>query len=335
MRVSPSGTEVTPAGLAAERRQTPQSDPWWQDSVVLAWWDLKLGVGGYHRIGHQPGHPDGPRVELVNNVFSHDKIFKRCQSLPLTESARLENGFGSDGTVSYVFDDHPVWTFASPEVDGVLHLRDHHEAVDIYPKGGHLAERISSGHLEAAGVVTGTLTLDGRTYEIDGLAIRDRGWGVRHWDEILAHRWVAANFGPEASVYAVSVLGADGTLSDFGCVIRGDELMYAKKVDIVTYMERDGLTHRGGHVRLELVDGEVVELRAEVLAKGAVSWMVQTTNVNDTLCKATWAERVGICDFEISNNASAGKGRPVMALNGVIHDGLHEVSAIIEGAQHG
>ena len=30
-------------------------DPLWQESVVLTWWDHARGVGGFHRLGHEPG----------------------------------------------------------------------------------------------------------------------------------------------------------------------------------------------------------------------------------------------------------------------------------------
>jgi hypothetical protein len=284
-------------------------------------------VGGYHRIGHQVGHPDGPRIELSNNFFSSDRVLKQSESLVLREEDRRPLGFGSgDGTVAFEFDDHAVWTFRQEEVSGELHVRDTHAPVDMYPKRGQVAERFAPDHLEAAGAVTGELTFDGRTYQVNGLAVRDHGWGVRYWEEFLAHRWVAANFGPEATVYAVSVLGTSGRIVDFGCVIRGDKLTYASEIDIITYLERDGLTHRGGHVRMVLADGEIVEMEAEVLQKGAVSWMAQRMAVNDTVCRVTWGDRVGICDFEISNNATAGGTEPICAINGFVRDGLHHVN---------
>ena len=45
--------------------------------------------------------------------------------------------------------------------------------------------------------------------------------------------------------------------------------------------------------------------------------------INDTICRFTWGDRVGVGDFEISNNAGAGATEPVCAINGVLADGLH------------
>lgn len=319
------GSEIATLGPEFEGVQAPEDHERWQDSVVLCWWDLERDVGGYHRIGHQPGHPEGPEAQVSSAFFTGDLVLKRNELLPLRKEDRpASGGFGGgDGRIGFAYTDHAVWTFDEPEVSGQLSIADFHPPVDIYPKRDSFAERITSGHLEASGRITGDLTLDGRGYRVDGLAFRDHGWGVRYWEEILAHRWVCATFGPEATVLAVSVVSADGRINDFGCVIRDDEIAYAGDLDVVTFFERDGLTHRGGTVRMVLDDGEVIELEAEVLQKGAVSWMAGRSAINDTMCRVRWGDRVGICDFEVSNNAAAGSTLPVVALNGFVEDGLH------------
>jgi hypothetical protein len=96
-------------------------------------------------------------------------------------------------------------------------------------------------------------------------------------------------------------------------------------VDILTYLESDGLTHRGGRLRMELPDAEIVDIALEPLQRGAVSWMVDLMAVTDTMCTMQSGDRVGICNFEISNNAARGRFRPRFAVNGVTEDGLHVV----------
>ena len=326
MRTVPSDVPVPILGPAFERRQTPQSDPWWQDSVVLCWWDAGNRIGGFHRIGHQPNLPDGPSVELSTNLFLADRVLKRCEQLPLREEDRRPDGFGcGDGSVRFAFTDHAIWRFAGEDVSGELHVRNVHDPVDIYPKRGDVGERIAAGHLEAAGRVTGELTVEGRRFAVDGAAIRDHGWGVRHWDEILVHRWLAVSFGEDATVYAVSILTRSGQLADFGCVVRGDELAYADDLEIVTFLERDGVSHRGGTLRMRLATGEVVVLEAEPIQKGVVSWMARRAAINDTICRFTWGDRVGYGDFETSNNPCAGATEPPVGLQAFVRDGLHHV----------
>jgi hypothetical protein len=245
-----------------------------------------------------------------------------------------ETGFGcGDDGCRFDFTDHAVWTFHDDEVQGELHITDFHPPVDIYPKKGQLAERITAGHLEVGGSVTGQLRLHGTDYQIQGLAFRDHGWGKRFWEDFVAHRWVAGVFGPDLTVLAVSVLGTDDNIAEFGCVIRDDEITYADTVDIITNLETDGLTHRGGRVRMQLPardsDGtETLEIAIDPLQKGAVSWMVDLMAVTDTMCTLTIDGgpedgRVGICNFEVSNNAARGRFRPRFAVNGLTEDGLH------------
>jgi len=73
-------------------------------------------------------------------------------------------------------------------------------------------------------------------YKVDGLGIRDHGWGPRDWSTVYSHRWVAGTCGPELSFIAVSWHAIDDTISNFGWVIRGDKVTLAKKLDILTCM---------------------------------------------------------------------------------------------------
>jgi hypothetical protein len=314
-------------GPEMELRREPENDPAWQDSVVLCWWDLERGIGGYHRIGHRPYAADGPRADLSSAIFTGDRVLKRNETVPLTDQDRLDSGgwgWGA-GACTFEFGDAATWTFAHPEVSGQLRIADFHQPVDVYPKSGQLSERITSGHLEAGGRITGGLSFDGIDYAIDGLAFRDHGWGKRHWDEILAHRWVVGTFDPDAVTLAVSVLGSSGQLANFGCVIRGGDVQLARQVDITARILEDGLTHDGGRATIVLDGGETITIDAEPLQKGAIFWMADQFALNDCLCKLSWGDRIGVGNFEVSNNPLGGSARPVAAINGVIDDGLHAV----------
>ena len=82
-------------------------------------------------------------------------------------------------------------------------------------------------------------------------------------------------------------------------------------------MEHDALTHNGGHVTMQLADGETVELECEILQKGVVSWMADVVTTTDTLCRIRWGDRVGICNFEMSNNPGRGRFNPRFATHGL------------------
>jgi hypothetical protein len=268
-----------------------------------------------------PRRTAGPPDE---QLFGPDCVYKRCGFILFRPEDQGESTYGcSDGTCSFEFTDHAIWRFDQAEVSEELRVHDSHTAVDIDPKTGQLAERITAGRLEVGTTVTGAVPLNGNHYEVDGLAFRDHGWGKRYWEDFVAHRWVAGTFGPDLTVLAVSVLGTDNELAEFDCIIRDDVLTYADEVEIVPYLEPDALTDNGGRARLEMPDGEITAIDIETLQKGAVSWMPGEMSVTDTMSRMTYGDRVGICNFEISNNASSGRARARFATMGFTEDGLH------------
>jgi hypothetical protein len=318
--------ESAELGPEHEVRHEPEIHEQWQESVVLCWWDSNNRIGGYHRIGHQPYRSSGPLAHLSNNVFTPEWVYKRCEILPLRSEDQFRTGFGcGDGTCKFDFTDHAIWTFQQKEIRGELHVEDFHVPVDIYPKRGQLAEQITAGHLEVGGRITGLLDIDGRPMEVDGLCFRDHGWGKRHWDAFVAHRWIAGTFGPDLTLLALSVVGTDDHEISFGCVIRDTELVRADTVDILTYMEQDGLTHRGGRVHMKLNNGEVLDIDCVPLQKGVVSWFADCMSTVDTMCRMTYKDRVGICDFEISTNPGRGRHRALAGKNAFTVDGVHRL----------
>lgn len=320
------GGNVTELGREDEWLHAPDGDPDWQDSVVLCWWDQKNHVGGYHRIGIHPHHRDGARAHLTNNFFAKDCVYKRCEFIPLRSEQISRSKYDcGDGTCTFEFTDHAIWTFNQPEVSGQLHIHDYHPPIDAYPKKGQLAEQLTAGHLEVGGRISGALTLNGKKYNVEGLAFRDHGWGKRVWNVIINHRWIAATFGPELTLLAFNMQTADNTFINFGCLIRGNTITYSSNADIVVYMERDGISHRGGHVTLDLNTGEQMRFDITPLEKGVVSWMVEEMSTTDTMCEIKCGDLVGICDFEISTNPGRGSYRPRVAINAFIEDGLHKL----------
>jgi len=297
----------------------------WQESVVLFWWDVEQGVGGMHRIGHEPNTKNGPQVSLWNNLWAPGWIFKRTATLPLREGDRPENGFNcGDDSCRFEYTDHAIWRIRDADVEAELHVRDFHTPVDIYPKKGALAEDVAPNHMEVGARVSGHLAVRGRRYTVNGLAFRDHGWGLRNWSTFVGHRWVAGVLQDGTSFLAQTFHSSDEALVRFGCIIRDRKLTYARRVDVLVHLEPDGLTHRGGVVEMELTTGECIRFDAQPLQKGVVSWIHGIACV-DTLCRIEIGGVPGICDFEVTNNALRGSHQPKLAINGIAENGLHPV----------
>lgn len=321
MKVEGDG-RVVERGPDEEGRHEAGGNEFWQESVVLVWWDLKNRVGGFHRIGHEPNWRDGPIISLFNNIFTPDHIYKDTSTLPLRDSDKLRNGLGGGDTCRFEYTDHAIWTLNAPDVQAELHVTDCHTPVDIYPKTSDLVRDFAPEHMEVGSTISGMLTVKGSVYTINGLAFRDHGWGKREWNGIVSHRWVAMSFGQQMTVLVMTFHSPSNQLAKMGCVIRDNTLLYTRDIDILTYLEPDGLTHRGGHIELILISGEKMSFECEPLQKGVVSW-IHGIAVVDTICKVTCGDLVGICDFEITNNALRGSYRPYLAINAIERNGLH------------
>ncbi len=321
------GDNVVIRGPEDEGPHPAGKDEWWQESVTLIWWDLDNYVGGFHRIGHEPNQKDGPKVYLTNSLFTKDHVYRRSEFIPMQAGDQFANGFaGGNGHCRCEFVDGKArWTLNDDNVSMDLVAVDHHTPIDIWPKSGELGKDVAPEHMEVASAVTGKVTVAGKTYKVNGAAFRDHGWGIRHWEKIMVYRWVVGVFDASLSIFAMTFLSPDGTMSSFGLVNKDGKLIRAEKVDIVTYIEADGFTHRGGHLKLKLANGEELETECEILQKGTVNSHHGNTWL-DTFCKMTCGDKIGVCDFEIANRPFQGTTAPVCLEKAITDNGLFPAS---------
>lgn len=307
-----------------EGPHTPAQVKNWQESVVLVWWDAKQGVGGYYRIGHefQTMGSEQPMVALWSNTITPQGVHHKTLHLPLRDQDRSASGFGSgDDTAHFDYDGQCAWTIEDQDLSVKLRVHDFHPSIDCYPKKGAISD-FAPHHMEVAGRVTGTVVVKGVRYEVDALGFRDHGWGLREWTQLLSHRWVSGVFGPELSFCMLCWLAADDSMATFGWIVQHDTVTYAKDIDILSYMDRDGVCNRGGKVSVTLTTGEKLVIEAEPVAPCIVSWH-HGIACADTLCTMRIGDKVGIGDFETTNNTLAGKRRPKNLVRGVIDNGWH------------
>lgn len=183
-------------------RKQPQAGRKWQDSAWLNWWDVKNKVGGIHRIGHEYNWEQGPRVAAWTNLVTASGIYKHVVHLPLREEDKRATGWGGGDDVRRVDfdpDGHSLWTINDPSADVSASLRfeDFHEAFNGFPNSGRTAEDIAPSHIDVAGNITGTITVQGVAHRADGMGVRDHGWGFRDIGTMRSHRYVSATFGRE------------------------------------------------------------------------------------------------------------------------------------------
>ncbi|WP_205698870.1 hypothetical protein [Conexibacter sp. SYSU D00693] len=313
-------------GREGELRQVPETGEWWQDSAFMTFHAPEAGIGGHVRIGHEPHHAGGISALWFGLVTRDGRQFRRNVATPLTDADLRDDGFGAHGGRYLAVLDGEDVVFAVDDEGCSMRLRfaDFYARTDFFPpSAGTLVDDFASSHFETSGRVTGTIVLGGRTYEVDGLGHRDRSWGVRRWDTLLDHRWVPGTVGPELSFGCISWHGVDGSLRQFGYVVREGEVVHAEAVDVVVELEADGLTYRGGTSVLRLPGGEELVVRARPY--GATVSEHHGVACVDAICEVEVDGRRGFCDLEVSTNPRAGRGPVTTALRANLADGISGV----------
>jgi hypothetical protein len=307
-------------------RQKPNA-PQWNDSAWLNWWDSKNKVGGVHRLGHEYNRPDGgpPMVAAWSNLITPKGVYRRVKYLPLREADKLPNGWGSgDDTSRVEFDeDGSVWTINDPEygVSAKLRNRDFHDPFCGFPSAGKTHDEITSDHIDVAGSITGTITMQGETFRADGMGSRDHGWGHRNLYTMRSHRYISGTFGPDFSFAAWAIHSVHDSVEAFGWVMKGDTAIFPKDIDIVVYAEIDSCSTRGGRIRYVLPDGEVIEAELIAEAPGMLHYFHNLAN-NNTSCVAHCNGRVGGGMVETSMNYHEGHRAPTKLQRAIAASGF-------------
>ena len=308
-------------------RQQPSDEKKWQDSTWMQWWDLENKLGGVHRIGHEYNIEGGPKVALWSNLITPKGIYKRVLYQTLREADKLPNGWGGgDDTCRNVFENGlHVWIIDDPEagVSATLKFKDYHQAFMGFPVSGRHYEDLAPDHLDIGGSVTGMITMQGTTFEANGMGMRDHGWGHRHFNVMLSHRYVTGTFGPALTFCAcVTHNGVDDSIEAFGWAVKDtDTVIFAEDIDVITYAEVDSASTRGGHIMMKLADGEVLDCELIAEAPGLVNSFHVVPN--NTCCRANCNGREGVGTFESSMNFHQGKRPTGKMQNAIVANGFY------------
>ena len=313
--------------LSDNLRQQPTDEPVWQDSAWLNWWDTENQVGGVHRIGHEYNNPEGgPMIALWINLVTPKGIYKRVVYHPLREEDKLASGWGGgDDTCRLEIENGEyVWTINDPDagVSAAFSFNDFHPSFNGFPQSGQTAEDIAPAHIDVHGSVKGTISMQGETFAADGMGVRDHGWGHREFDVMTSHRYASGTFGPDFGFTTWAVHNRRGSVEIFGWVVKDGAVIFPKDIDILSYMEIDSASTRGGKVRFLLATDEVVECELIAEAPGLMNYFHNMPNLN-TLCKAVCNGRVGAGMLESSSNYHRGNREPDKMQRALVKNGFY------------
>lgn len=95
-------------------------------------------------------------------------------------------------------------------------------------------ESFARGHTEQHTRGTGTIRVEGVTYPIDGLGLRDHSWGPRFWQAVYWYRWLPMNFSDDFAMMVSITCKAGEAPRAGGMVLRNHEYVMIRDARIET-----------------------------------------------------------------------------------------------------
>lgn len=296
----------------------PNDDPAWQESDCYWFYDPSCGVGGFQRIGQKPNQGT---AQVTCFVFAKDS-----QRYVLNDHHQRKRALGRRWDVGQEVDGHSAESLG----DGRMRYRwnDAESSADIEfygafytprdwlknsDKAAPILEQMNSdGHLEVGGRIKGTVRIGDRNYEIDGLAHRDRSWGIRRMGaaNVDSYRLFSGTCGPKLSFATFYLELADGTPIQGGYIIREGIEQDIVDLRIVASIDMDGFSVYDSTAIISLESGEEVRIHAKTVQSFLTPSPAIGMVMSDNISTFQYEGETGFLDLELVNNPLHGKTMP-------------------------
>ena len=268
-----------------EYPHVPDAAANYNESMYLNAFDLEREVGGWFRLGNRvnEGYAElsvcvylpGGRVAFVfarPSIESNDRMDAGGLSIEVVRPFELLR-VRYDGTICVLdeprqmADPRAAFT-TNPWLECTVDL----EYRGVSPMYGgrrvradgseveHDADQsFAKAHYEQHCAVSGTIRVGDEELRIDGLGLRDKSWGPRHWQAIDWYRWLPMTFSHDFGMMISVVSGRPG-----GMVLDGDRYHLIRDCTIESDWDDDGYqTGMRCHVR---TDERTYEVTGTVLS---------------------------------------------------------------------
>jgi len=264
----------------------PGPEPNYNESAYYNFFDRRLGMGGFVRIGNRVN--EGYAEVTFCLFLPGGQVLFNFQRPPISSNEAFNAGgmrfevlepfrrhrTTYEGWALYLEDPRalsdPGQAFrTSPRRQVALDLV--HEAIGpVY--GTTAAERevqdleraFARAHFEQHMRATGTLTVEGQEYRLEALGLRDHSWGPRYWQAIPWYRWLTCSFSEDFGIMVNVTCRPDGSLARQAVVVRGPEsLQSTEDVVLDSDYEEGTRYHRGMRATVRL-EGETLQVEGVV-----------------------------------------------------------------------
>jgi hypothetical protein len=302
-----------------DKPHEPGDSSFWQESDAYWFYDLKQGIGGFHRIGQKPHSGVGNLT-----LFAFCKGGERFV-MSAGERTEVALGKGARQEFKQVVGSHAAealgdarmrYTWQETECTGDLEFYDPFYMPRDWTKSGHSDDFMSNlnadGHLECSGRLRGTIRIGDSSYQIDALAHRDRSWGLRDVARASMHRYrmFTGTVGPELS-FACFLLD----LHQGPKMVAGFARVNGSEYDVVdlrviTTLDFDGLTPLATVGILTLENGETLRIETSSV-QGFMTPVPEAKSVSqDHISTFVYKGMEGFMDLEHCINPGRGSHVP-------------------------
>lgn len=243
-----------------EYMHDPGDEATFNESMYVNVFDPAARVGAFFRLGNRPNEQSG---EMTVCCYLPDgRVGFMFQRPEVTTNDRFD-------AAGLRFEVHEPFRSLSVDYVGPLLLLERPlEMADprrafkenpIVPAEAHLAvrgtgamfggedpdrveapgEEFARGHYEQHLGATGTITVDGEEFAIDGYGLRDHSWGARTWQAPWYYRWLTGNVGESFGFMGSRVARRDGEGTRGGFVVEDGELHLCRHFSLETTWSDD------------------------------------------------------------------------------------------------
>jgi len=296
------------------------------ESAYYNFFDPERRIGGFVRLGNRPNEgyaemttcfylPDGrvafmfKRPQITANVghdagglrfevrtpFVEHRITYRGHCCMLTNPLAMADpkaAFAANPFVAVELDMR--YLGLSPGYGGELRRREGDGWVSV--RSEKLGQEFAKGHLEQHGKAVGTLTIDGKRFDLDAPGLRDHSWGPRYWQAPKYYRWLTMSFGDDLGVVPILTVHRDGRELHAGYVYRkGRDNEAIVTTEIATELVGEQQLHDRIQVRATTASGEIIEITGKVLAMIPLRNRREgrVTRIAEGMTEWRWGDRVG------------------------------------------
>jgi hypothetical protein len=252
---------VKPIDPADEGMHEPTDHPQFNESMYYNFVDSGSGFAVLIRMGNRVNEGYAEVTVLVYLPDGGAAI--KFQRAPITENTKFDSGglrFDVIEPLKHVrvtFDGEanrlekgtdladPKRAFSTSPVIP-LSLRLDYDNIRLHGMGesddGGLAGgalQIATGHYQGPQNVSGTISLDGETFEVNGLGFRDHSWGPRIWQGPKWWRWISCLADENNGFVGWLTKVGDEVQPGTGMVLRDGELELVNDVEITSTYSTD------------------------------------------------------------------------------------------------